>query len=177
MSRRKLACAAVLVAIPVVLTVLIPPRSAVEKHFGAPVPKSVRNVRYTAHDVERNLEAQRAAGSSRSAVLGWFDSLDGFGSLQVSENLNAPALNCIDGQTIHSQAAQSSTQWVPLHDPDAAQTICPLGHSDRPDSPFRTSTIQLWGEAKLHPAPLSRPAVDKILARRISLERRETARV
>jgi len=76
----------------------------------------------------------------------------------------------MDGQTIRSQAGQSYTQWVPLNDVDSALTICPIGHSDRPDSPWRTSTMKLWGEAKFHSAPLSRKAVDKIAADRISLQ-------
>jgi len=58
---------------------------------------------------------------------------------------------------------------VPLHDPDSARTICPIGHSDRPDSPYRTSTMELWGEAGLHPAPLSRAAVERIAQARVRL--------
>ena len=99
----------------------------------------------------------------------WFDSLDGYGSLGREGDLVTPVLDCVDGQTIHSQAAQSYTQWVSLHDPDAAQSICPIGHSDRPDSPYRTSTMESWGAARLHPAPLSRAAVERIAQRRFSL--------
>jgi len=106
---------------------------------------------------------------TRSQTLGWFDSLDGFGSLDPAGDLAVPAITCVDGQTIHSQAAQSYTQFVPLHDVDSAQSICPIGHSDRPDSPFRKSTLSLWGEAGLHPAPLSRAAVEKIAAERLLL--------
>lgn len=102
----------------------------------------------------------RALGSIQP--LGWFDSLDGFGSLDPAGDLKQPGITCIDGQTIHSQAGQSYTQFVPLHDADAAQTVCPIGHSDRPDSPSRTSTMKLWGDAKFHAAPLSRAAVEKI---------------
>jgi hypothetical protein len=75
----------------------------------------------------------------------------------------------VDGQTIHSQATQSYTQWVPLHDTDVARTICPIGHSDRPDSPYRTSTMGLWGEARLHAAPLSRAAVERIAQTQLQL--------
>jgi hypothetical protein len=105
----------------------------------------------------------RAVGNGGGTVfLGWFDSLDGFGSLDQAQDLRTPGITDLDGQTIHCQSAQSYTQFVPLHDPDAAQTICPIGHSDRPDGRFRRSTMALWGEAKLHPAPLSRAAVEKI---------------
>jgi penicillin amidase len=102
--------------------------------------------------------------------LGWFDSLDGFGSLDASEDLKTPGITCLDGQTIHCQSAQSYTQWVPLHDVDSSQTICPIGHSDRPGATNRTSTMSLWGQAKLHPAPLSRKAVDKIAAQHVRLQ-------
>jgi hypothetical protein len=101
--------------------------------------------------------------------LGWFDSLDGFGSLDPAEDIQSPELNCVDGQTIRSQAGQSYTQWVPMHDVDSAQTICPIGHSDRRDSPYRASTRALWAEGKLHPAPLSRDAVEKLAIKRLRL--------
>lgn len=105
----------------------------------------------------------RGAGGAqnvRSAKLPWFGSLDGFGSLNPSQDLSHPDLACTDGQTLRSQAAQSYTQWVPLHDADAAMSLCPVGHSDRPDSPYRSSTLSLWTTSRLHPAPLSRPAVE-----------------
>jgi penicillin amidase len=105
-----------------------------------------------------------AAPANPNRRLGWFDSLDGFGSLDPAHDLTAPELTCLDGQTIKSQVGQSYTQWVPLHDTDTAQTICPIGHSERTDSRYRTSTLTLWGEAKLHPAPLSRAAVEKLAA-------------
>ncbi len=112
----------------------------------------------------------RPAASSRgSARLGWFDSLDGFGSLDPARDLSPPDITVLDGQTIHCQSAQSYTQFVPLHDPDAARTICPIGHSDRPDSPYRQSTMALWGEAGLHPAPLRRAAVEKIAVDKLTL--------
>ncbi|PYM10551.1 MAG: hypothetical protein DME18_16005, partial [Verrucomicrobia bacterium] len=112
-----------------------------------------------------------AANPAQRAPLGCFDSLDGFGSLDSMLDLPLPGITCLDGQTIHSQAAQSYTQWVPLHDVDAAQTICPIGHSDRPDNRYRKSTLSLWVEGKLHPAPLSRPAVEKIATARLVLSR------
>lgn len=113
----------------------------------------------------RNTRGQRG----ERPPLGWFDSLDGFGSLDAARDVVSPGITCLDGQTIHCQSAQSYTQWVPLHDVDAAQTICPIGHSDRPDSRYRMSTIDLWAEARLHPAPLSREGVERITAERIRL--------
>jgi len=117
----------------------------------------------------RSARGRGTANSSRRDDLGWFDSLDGFGTLDSGQDLSVPAITCLDGQTIHSQLGQSYTQWVPLHDVDSAQTVCPIGHSDRPNSRYRKSTITLWGEAKLHRAPLSRAAVEKITTDRIVL--------
>jgi hypothetical protein len=105
---------------------------------------------------------QTAPATTPRPRLGWFDTLDGFGSLDESGDLRQAEIAVLDGQTLHSQAAQSYTQWVPLDNVDAAQTICPIGHSDRKEGSYRTSTMKLWERAELHPAPLSRAAVDKI---------------
>lgn len=118
---------------------------------------------------DRSSRGPTGRNAASRPKLGWFDTLDGFGSLDPAEDLPAAEITCLDGQTIHSQAAQSYTQWVPLHATDLAQTICPIGHSDRPDSRQRTSTMSLWGEAKLHTAPLSRAAVERIAEERIVL--------
>ncbi len=114
----------------------------------------------------------RAPGTRADAPkppLGWFDSLDGFGSLDPAQDVATPGIRCLDGQTIHCQSAQSYTQWVPLHDVDLAETVCPIGHSDRPESRYRARTMELWAAAKLHPAPLSRQAVERITVERTTL--------
>ncbi len=49
-----------------------------------------------------------------------------------------------------------------MHDPDLAESILPIGQSERPGAESRTSTIKLWTERKMHPAPLSRPAVEAL---------------
>ncbi|MFQ5810316.1 MAG: penicillin acylase family protein [Armatimonadota bacterium] len=77
-----------------------------------------------------------------------------------------------DAGTIKSQAAQSYTQFVSLHDPDAAMTILPIGQSERPGSASRTSTMKLWEEGRLHPAPLSRKAIMKYAKSRTVLRQR-----
>lgn len=118
---------------------------------------------------ERNPRARDSKADARKVPMAWFDSLDGFGSLDSAQDTATSGITCFDGQTIHCQSAQSYTQWVPLHDIDSAQTICPIGHSDRPESRYRTSTMDLWAGAKLHPAPLSRKAVERITAERMQL--------
>lgn len=108
------------------------------------------------------IDPARGRAAPPAGTLGWFDSLDGFGSLNPRHDLPSAPITNFDGQTLHCQSAQSYTQWVPLHDVDSARTICPVGHSDRLDSPARTSTMDLWGKAQLHPAPLTRPSVEKL---------------
>jgi penicillin amidase len=118
---------------------------------------------------ERGTRASATRSGPQIPPMGWFDSLDGFGSLDPSQDLRAPGITCLDGQTIHCQSAQSYTQWVPLHDVDSSQALCPIGHSDRADSVYRASTTELWSSAKLHPAPLSRAAVERITRERQQL--------
>jgi acyl-homoserine lactone acylase PvdQ len=101
--------------------------------------------------------------------IGYFDSLDAYGSLDPAHDLFAAALTCVDGGTIRSQAGQSYTQYVPLHDVDAALSLLPPGHSESAEDPRRTSTMPLWEKGHLHPAPLSRNAVEKITLSRTTL--------
>lgn len=49
------------------------------------------------------------------------------------------------------------------------QNRSPHHESARPDSPYRTSTMALWGQAQMHPAPLSRKAVEKLVVERLKL--------
>jgi penicillin amidase len=113
-----------------------------------------------------NRQAREAVKRQR---LGYYESLDGFPALDPAQALAQPALVVTDGGTIGCQTAQSYTQWVPLHDPDQAQSILPLGQSERPEAASRTSTLVLWGEGRLHPAPLSRAAVDTLAVSRTKL--------
>ena len=103
---------------------------------------------------------------ARTAVgernLAYFRSLHGFPPLDPVHDLSMPSLTTIDGNTIKSQVAQSYTQFVQLDDPDRSLSILPIGQSESGDSPWRTSTMALWARGELHPAPLSRPAVDRV---------------
>jgi penicillin amidase len=104
---------------------------------------------------------ERARQMVMQRTLGYFESLDGYPSLDRDLDVKAPSLVNLDGGTIQSQFAQSYTLYVPLHDPDQAQSVLPIGASELAENPYRLSTYQLWGDGKLHPAPLSRSAVDK----------------
>jgi len=99
----------------------------------------------------------------------YMSTLDGFGSLDPEKDLTCPALRCTDGGTILSQQAQSYTQYVRLDDADQSMSLLPIGQSEHPDSPYRLSNYELWGQGQLHPAPLSRKAVDKLVTSRETL--------
>jgi acyl-homoserine lactone acylase PvdQ len=94
--------------------------------------------------------------------LGAFAGLDGFPSVDSAYDIPMPPLPCTDGATISSQAAEAYVQWVPLHDVDQAQSILPPGQSELPESTSRLVNVELWSTGKLHPAPLSRRAVEQI---------------
>jgi penicillin amidase len=101
----------------------------------------------------------------------YMSTLDGFGSLDPDQDLTCPALRCTDGGTILSQMAQSYTQYVRLDDADRSMSILPVGQSEHPRSPYRLSNYELWSRGQLHPAPLSRQAVDKLSVSKIILNR------
>ncbi|MFC1765386.1 penicillin acylase family protein [Planctomycetota bacterium] len=104
-------------------------------------------------------QALKVAGAQSLAYMG---TLDGFPGLDPNLNVPVPRLQTQDGGTILSQRAQAYTQYVPLHDVDAALSILPPGVSEDPASPFRFSMYADWARGVLHPAPLSRQAVEAI---------------
>ena len=106
------------------------------------------------------MKAVKARTAQRIPYMG---SLDGFPGLDPNLDVSVPRLRTYDGSTILSQRAQTYTQFVPLHDVDAARSILPPGTSEDPVSPFRFSTYATWGQGELHPAPLSRGAVEAIM--------------
>ncbi len=101
--------------------------------------------------------------------LSFYQSLDGFGTLDHQYDIDKPLLYCTDGNTILSQQSQSYTQFVPMHDPDRARTILPIGQSEIPGSEGFAHLKDDWAQGKLHPAPLTREAVDEIAKYRFTL--------
>ena len=112
----------------------------------------------------------RARQAVTEREMEYFVSLDGFPSLDSQQDLPFPSLTTVDGGTIRSQAAQSYTQWVPLHAPDTAMSLLPIGPSERPESVYRTSNLEAWQKGELHPAPLSREAIDPLAQVRVILQ-------
>jgi penicillin amidase len=102
-------------------------------------------------------------------TLGYYESLDGFPTLDPTYDLQFPLLDCIDGGTIRSQASQAYTQWVPLDDVDQALSLLPIGQDEHPDSPFRLVHYESWANGELHPAPITREAVEKYANRSLIL--------
>ena len=113
--------------------------------------------------------AARARRQVTERKLGYYESLDGFPSLDESHDLNVPPLACVDGATVQSQGAQAYVQWVPLAEVDRARSILPPGVSERPDSPWRTANVEAWVQGELHPAPLARAAVERVARSRVVL--------
>ena len=101
--------------------------------------------------------------------LGRFVHLTRFPSLEPENDLPMPWLECVDGSTIWSQAAQTYTQFVILSDPDRSMSILPPGQSEQTTSSYFRSTYGLWSAGRLHPAPLSRAAVERIAAERVDV--------
>lgn len=112
---------------------------------------------------------RRHQQSVAAQKLAYFQSLDGYGSLDRLQDLNYPALYCTDGNTILSQRAQSYTQFVPMHDPDSARTILPIGQSEVPGHSSFANLTEDWAQGKLHPAPVSRKAVERIARSHLTL--------
>ena len=110
--------------------------------------------------------AEKALSRQR---LGYYQSLDPFPALDATEAVAVPALTDTDGGTLGCQSSQSYSQWVPMHDPDLARSILPIGESERPGAASRTSTLELWADKKLHPAPLSRAKVEALGTTRLTL--------
>ena len=93
--------------------------------------------------------------------LGYYVSLDGFPTLDEDLDISVPALRCVDGATVFSQAAQAYVQWVPLAAVDTARSLLPPGSSERPDDRMRTVNVESWAKGELHPAPITRKAVER----------------
>ena len=118
-------------------------------------------------DPERWQRNARRAVTARK--LGYFQSLDGFPSLDRRQDLNFPALRCVDVGTVLSQSGQAYSQWVPLGEVDTALSILPIGPSERPGSPMRTVNYDGWANDELHAAPLSRAAVEQYAGSKVTL--------
>ncbi len=90
------------------------------------------------------------------------NNLEGYGSLAAEHDLSSPPLSCGVVETIWSQLGNSYSQLVNLASVDSSFTLIPPGNSELPDSKHFSDQMSLWAEGKMHGAPLSFDAVQKI---------------
>ncbi|MEW4570776.1 penicillin acylase family protein [Tautonia sp. JC769] len=93
--------------------------------------------------------------------------LDPLPPIATDRDETVPPLPCPDGGTIRSDVQRAYVQFVRLDDPDASQSLLPLGGVEGNSD----ATRALWAEGELHPAPLSREAVERIAVDRAVLIR------
>jgi acyl-homoserine lactone acylase PvdQ len=148
------------------------PRAALddeERHFVDARLAGAWNEAVRLYGADPKQWSARAREELRRRRAGFFTGLDGLASLDPQRDLQFPDLYCVDSATILSQGGETYTQWVPLHDPDAARTLLPLGPSESPASPWRAASLDAWARGELHPAPLGRKAVEALAPRRVRL--------
>jgi penicillin amidase len=116
-----------------------------------------------------NVWNDRARQQLLQTKLPYMSTLDGFGSLDEDKDITCPALRCTEGSTILSQKAQSYTQYVRLDNVDLSMSVLPVGQSEHPDSPYHLCNYDLWAQGRLHPAPLSRRAVNALATTTVTL--------
>ena len=96
-----------------------------------------------------------ARAKYRQRMLGYYTDLAGYPTLDPVMDLPEPDLYNNERLTMLSQQGECYSQNVRLHDPDSSLSIQPIGPSEHPASPYRTSTYALWARGELHPAPIS----------------------
>lgn len=112
------------------------------------------------HGADPALWPERFRNSLARRKLEYMVGLDGFPSLNPELGINYPILSDLTTSTIFSQGGQSYTQFVSLDDVDSAMSLMPVGNSEVPQSPFYRVNLDAWAKGELHPAPLSKDAVD-----------------
>jgi penicillin amidase len=81
----------------------------------------------------------------------------------------SPPLSCLDTGTLWSQPGNFYTQVVNLADIDGSRAMLAPGNAEDPESPHRTSGLELWVRGEMRPAPLSRAAVEALGCTRATL--------
>jgi penicillin amidase len=95
----------------------------------------------------------------------------GVGSLDPGDDLESPPLRSPVVQTIWSQTGAMYVQIVILGDPDGSLSLMPPGISENPASAHFRDQMGLWAAGELHPAPLTRAAVDRYRRSEVRLSR------
>lgn len=116
--------------------------------------------------------AQRFAAGPGTYVVGFFDTLEGYGSMDRAQDRAWPGLTTVDGGTILSQRGQSYSQFVDLADVDASRGILPTGLSEHPGSAHFADQGDEWIGRQLRAAPLDRTIIEGMAETRTKLDYR-----
>jgi hypothetical protein len=96
-------------------------------------------------------------------TLNWFGNIPDLGADYNSGVVyDAPTIQCGDGQTIWSQAAETYTHFVPLNEPDGALSVLGPGNTEGATDDWWTAQGELWANGDLKPAPLTVEAISAI---------------
>lgn len=106
-------------------------------------------------------QARFAAGPGTYRIQ-YFNTLEGFGSMDAGQDTSWSGLTTVDGGTILSQRGQSYSQWVDLGRIDESLALQPIGVSEDPGSDFFSDQAPLWIEMRLRAAPLDRRIVEEM---------------
>lgn len=84
--------------------------------------------------------------------------VDGPGPLQAGNFAYGPLLTSFLG-TLSDRRGGSFDQFVPLNDPDRAQSILALGQSEFDTSPFQLDQVPMWSHGQLKASPMQRASL------------------
>ncbi|MGD9855482.1 MAG: penicillin acylase family protein [Planctomycetaceae bacterium] len=94
--------------------------------------------------------------------LPYQDNHEGFGSLAPEFDLVTDPMPVPHTHTLWSQEGNSYTQIVDLGNIDNSLSMLPPGNSENPRGPHFADQLEYLHEGTLHPAPLTRPAVEAV---------------
>ena len=136
-----------------------------------PEDRDIRNwlLTYLQQGYER-VARQVRAGLPNVHRMPYQNNLEGLESLAPEFDIVSPLLTAPVVQTIWSQTGNSYTQIVDLSDVDASKSVLPPGVSEDPASPHFADQVDLWVAGDVHPAPLSREAVEKVKVSETTLD-------
>jgi penicillin amidase len=93
----------------------------------------------------------------------YFDTLyERYGSLYTAYDQVYGPVNAPNAMTIWSDRGMAHGCFVDYQDVDDAESITPFGGSEHRDSPHFNDQVGLWRAGQLHPAPITRAAVDAV---------------
>ncbi len=152
------------------------PTDDVISYIDSNLAQAWRSGRNTITDARSQEAPQRGARGAQEASPGakrleYFATLYGLGSLNPTRDVPVPELTCTDVNTIRSQEGQAFSMWVPLHDVDSALSVLPVSNTENPDDDHYLAYLDAWSSGDMHPAPITRAAVEKIAVKSVVLNK------